>query len=85
MLLKKALLAGLNWLFPGAGFIGGITNMLMGGGKSGGSGSPTIQVFSNDPATVVRVVNGAYGQANAGAQARLAQVVSRGNVANVRR
>lgn len=85
VLLKKALLAGLNWLFPGAGFIGGITNMLMGGGKSGGSGSPTIQVFSNDPATVVRVVNGAYGQANAGAQARLAQVVSRGNVANVRR
>jgi phage-related minor tail protein len=79
VLLKKALLAGLNALFPGAGFIGSIAGMMT------GSQSSTIQVITADPATTVRFINGAYNQAPAGDRARLAQMVGRGNMVNVRR
>ncbi len=84
VLLKKALLAGLDWLSGGTGFISNAAKWLMGNGSQSSPG-PNIQIITADPATVVRVVNRAYGRAPAGEQARLAQVVGRGAVANVRR
>jgi len=83
VIAKRLILNALTAMTGGTGGIFGAIAGLF--GSPAAAGSPVIQVYSNDPATVVRVVNGAFSNASPGSQARLSQIVARGNIANSKR
>ncbi len=85
MLILKAISAALGML-PGGGALQTLFNSAVGlATPSKSAPGPSIQIITADPATTVRIINGAYNRAGAGEQARLAQVVNRGAIVNVRR
>ena len=85
VIIKQLILTALTSIFGGAagggGILGAIMGALGGGSKAGGfggAGSPQIQIITADPATTVRFINNAYGNATPKAQTGLYRNVQLG-------
>jgi hypothetical protein len=81
VLIKKALLAGLNWL-TGGNFIGAVAGLFTGGAKGMAAGGPggavNIVIHNLPPGAFAEVVAGSMSYATPGVQARMARAVNKG-------
>jgi flagellar biosynthesis GTPase FlhF len=89
VILKRLFLNLISGIFGGAagggGILGDIFKFMGGGSSARPGGGGTIQIITADPATTVRFVNNAYGQAGPSGQAGLYRNVQRGAMVDTKR